>query len=108
PVQDHEELKLRMNELVKQTVAKPDEQKKLQQEARQGEKQLTEARKMYQGGKYAEAAAVARDGLKARPDSVALQTVLNQSEEKVRQASLEEARKKEAERIRAEEAAARE
>src|SRR5262249_35446377 len=41
-VQNHEELKLRMHELVKQTVAKPDDQKRLQQEGQEGEKQLNE------------------------------------------------------------------
>src|SRR5262249_52121590 len=85
-----------------QTVAKPDDQKRLQQEGQEGEKQLNEARKLFQAGKYAEAAATCREGLKRKPDSVAFQTLLNQSEEKVRQAGLEVARRPEAERARAE------
>src|SRR5262249_19688697 len=106
-VQDHQELKLRMHELVKQTVAKPDEQAKIQQEGKANEKLLNDARKLYQSGKFTEAAQASREGLKKMPSSVAFQTLLQQSEQAAQKASLEEARKKEAEKAQAEAAAAR-
>src|SRR5262249_8645075 len=105
-VQDHQELKLRMNELVKQTVAKPDEQAKLQQAGKENEKLLNDARKMYEAGKYADAATASREGLKHMPNSAAFQQLLQQSESAAQKASLEEARKKETAKHQEEAAAA--
>jgi tetratricopeptide (TPR) repeat protein len=104
-VQDHPELKLRMNELVKQTVAKPDEQAKLQQAGKDNEKLLNDARKMYEAGKYADAANASREGLKRMPNSVAFQQLLQQSESAGQKAKLEEARNREAAKQQAEAAA---
>jgi tetratricopeptide (TPR) repeat protein len=94
-VQDHQELKLRMNELVKQTVAKPEDQAKLQQAGKENEKLLNNARKLYAAGKYKEAADASGEGLKRMPNSVAFQTLLTQSEQAAQKATLEEARKQE-------------
>jgi tetratricopeptide (TPR) repeat protein len=105
-VQDHQELKLRMNELVKQTVAKPDEQAKLQQAGKDNEKLLNDARKMYEAGKYADAANASREGLKRMPNSVAFQQLLQQSESAAQKEKLEEARKQDAAKRRVEAAAA--
>jgi tetratricopeptide (TPR) repeat protein len=105
-VQDHQELKLRMNELVKQTVAKPGEQAKLQQAGKENEKLLNDARKMFEAGKYAGAATASREGLKRMPNSVAFQQLLQQSESAEQKAKLEEARKLDAAKRQAEAAAA--
>jgi tetratricopeptide (TPR) repeat protein len=105
-VQDHQELKLRMNELVKQTVAKPEEQAKLQLAGKENEKLLIDARKQYESGKYAEAAATSREGLKRMPNSVAFNQLLQQSEQAAQKAALEETRKQEAAKRQAEAAAA--
>jgi tetratricopeptide (TPR) repeat protein len=105
-VQDHQELKLRMNELVKQTVAKPDEQAKLQQAGKDNEKLLNDARKMYEAKKYADAANASREGLKRMPNSVAFQQLLQQSESAAQKEKLEEARNQDAAKRQAETAAA--
>jgi tetratricopeptide (TPR) repeat protein len=105
-VQDHQELKLRMNELVQQTVAKPDEQAKLAQTGKENEKLLNDARKLYETGKYKEAAATSREGLKRLPSSVAFQQLLQQSEQAAQKAALEEARVQEAAKWQAAMAAA--
>jgi tetratricopeptide (TPR) repeat protein len=105
-VQDHQELKLRMHELVKQTVAKPEEQAKLQQAGKENEKLLIEARKQYENGKFVEAAATSREGLTRMPNSVAFQQLLQQSEQAVQKAALEETRKQDAAKRQAEAAAA--
>lgn len=106
-VQDHNELKLRMHELAKQTGAPAGEQARLAQAGKDGEKALNEARQLQQAGKYAEAAEVARTALKASPNNVALQTLLNDSERLAKQAELEEARKQDAARRAAAAEAAR-
>jgi tetratricopeptide (TPR) repeat protein len=100
-VQDHQELKLRMNELVKQTVAKPEQQAKLAQAGKENEKLLNDARKLYETGKYKEAADASREGLKRVPNSVAFQQLLQQSEQAAQKAALEESRKQEVARQRA-------
>src|SRR5262249_50310417 len=105
-VQDHQELKLRMNELVKQTVAKPEEQAKIQQAGKENEKLLNDARKQYESGKYAEAVATSREGLKRMPNSVAFQQLLQQSELAAQKATLEETRKQETAKRQAETVAA--
>src|SRR5262249_10851378 len=105
-VQDHQELKLRMNELVKQTVAKPDEQAKIQQAGKENEKLLNEARKLYETSKYKDAADRSREGLKRMPNSAPFQQLLHQSEQAAQKAALEEARKQEIARQKAESAAA--
>ncbi len=89
-VQDHQELKLRMGELVKQTAAAaPAEQQRLQQEAQDSERVITQARRLLQQGQAAQAAAVARDGLKRHPGHPGIQAVLQQAEQKDQQAKLE-------------------
>jgi tetratricopeptide (TPR) repeat protein len=105
-VQDHQELKLRMQELAQQLGA-PKQQAQLAQQGRDGEKALNEARSLQKAGQYAQAADVARTALKTNPNSVALQTLVSQSEQQARQADLETVRKRGAERQRAEVEAAR-
>jgi tetratricopeptide (TPR) repeat protein len=102
-VQDHQEMKLRMHELAKQVGApNKDEQAKLEQQGKEREKALNEARRLLRDGKFARSAEVSRAALKQYPDNVALQTVLHDAEEQARKAALEEARKQEAARRDAE------
>jgi tetratricopeptide (TPR) repeat protein len=93
-VQDHGEMKLRMNELFDQLNLPPDQQPKAVQQAKDNEKALNDVRKLQQGGKYAQAADAARAALKGNPSSVALQRQLADSERRAEQARLEEARSK--------------
>jgi tetratricopeptide (TPR) repeat protein len=105
-VQDHPELKLRMNELVRQTLTNPTEQARLQREGKEGERQLNEARQLLKAGQPAQAAEACRAALRQHPDSVALQTLLQQAEQQTRQAALEAARQQDAQRRQALAAAA--
>ena len=107
-VQDHNELKLRMHELARQTGAPAAEQAKLAQAGKDGEKAVDQARKLQQAGNYSEAAAVSRAALKEHPGSVALQALAADNESKARQAELEAARRRDAARQQAEATAARE
>ncbi len=106
-VQDHNELKLRMHELAKQTGAAPAEQARLAQAGRDNEAALNEARRLQKSGDFARAAQVAREALKNAPNNVALQAVLTDSEQQAKRAEIEAARKQEAARRAAEAEAAR-
>jgi tetratricopeptide (TPR) repeat protein len=106
-VQDHNELKLRMRELVGQSHAAPAEQARLEQAGKRSERALDDAIRLRKGGKFAEAASVARAGLKDDPHSAALQIVLQQSEDDERRAKLEAARRQETAKLAEEAAAAR-
>ncbi|MBV9122926.1 MAG: hypothetical protein JO112_06200, partial [Planctomycetes bacterium] len=104
-VQDHQELKLRMGELAKQTrqtQADPNETARLQQDARESEQQVNTARKLVQQGNYAQAIDVCSTGLKAHPDNVALRTLLEQAQQKQRDSEAAAARKRELEQRQAE------
>jgi tetratricopeptide (TPR) repeat protein len=94
-VQDHQELKLRAGELVQQTQANPVEANRLQQEAKEQEKVLTEARKLFQAGQYPQTLSVCQEGLKRFPNHAGLQTLKQQAEQKIQQAALEQKRKQE-------------
>jgi tetratricopeptide (TPR) repeat protein len=105
-VQDHQELKLRLGELVKQTAAAaPAEQQKLQQEAQDSERVVTQARQLLQKGQAAEAAAVARDGLNRHPGHPGIQAILQQAEQQEQQAKLEAKRQQELKQQQAQAAA---
>jgi tetratricopeptide (TPR) repeat protein len=95
-VQDHEEMKLRMHELVRQMGVAPAEQTKLVKQGADSEKALGEARKLNQKGDYAAAVEVVKAALKSNPDNFALQTLLIESEAKAKQKALEDQRAKEA------------
>ncbi|MCI0431233.1 MAG: hypothetical protein L0210_11935, partial [Rhodospirillales bacterium] len=101
-VQDQNELKLRMQELVKQT-SSPADQPRLAQQGKESEKVLNDARRLMQAGQHTKAAETAQAGLKQDPNNVALQTLVQQA----RQAEQEAARRREADRVRAEAEAAR-
>jgi tetratricopeptide (TPR) repeat protein len=105
-VQDHNEIKLRMNELARQVGANPDDRAKLAQQGKESEKALTDARKLLKAGSYTQAAAVARSALKETPDNPALQAVQQEAEQKARQVALAEAQRRQAEARKAEQAAA--
>jgi hypothetical protein len=96
-VQDQQELKLRMGELVRQTQSNPADQNRLQQEAKETERILNEARQHYQAGRSAQAIAVCQDGLKRFPNHAGLRALLQQAEEQARQADLEKKRRQEIE-----------
>ena len=104
-VQDHEELKLRMSELVQQTRSTPAEQDRLKREAAEKEKVLTEARRLLQAGQAAQAATACREGLKRFRDHAGLQALLQQAEGQLRQAELDQQRRREAEARQAQAAA---
>jgi tetratricopeptide (TPR) repeat protein len=104
-VQDHQELKLRMNELVRQINGKPAEQEQLAQQGKNSEKALTEARKLLKAGSFTQAAATARSALKDNPDNTALQSVKQEAEQKARQVALAQAQQREAEARKAQLAA---
>lgn len=105
-VQDHQELKLRLGELVQQTAAAaPAEQQRLQQEAQDSERVVTQARQLLQKGQSAQAAAVARDGLKRHPGHAGIQAILQQAEQQERQAKLEAKRQEELKQQQAQAAA---
>jgi hypothetical protein len=95
-VQDQQELKLRVGELVGQTQSNPAEQQRLQQEAKETEAILNEARKLYQAAQYAKTVTVCQDGLKRHPGHAGLQTLLQQADQQARQVGLEEKRRQEA------------
>src|SRR5262249_52404664 len=107
-VQDHSEMKLRMNELFDQLNLPPEQQAKVAQQAKDNEKLLNDVRRLQQDGKYAQAADAARAALKANPSSVALQQQLADNERRAEQVRLEEARKRDEQHRQAELAAARE
>jgi tetratricopeptide (TPR) repeat protein len=105
-VQDQQELKLRMGELVKQTAAAaPAEQQRLQQDAQDSERVITQARRLLQQGQAAQAAVVARDGLKRHPGHPGIQAILQQAEQQDQQAKLEAKRQQELKAQRAQAAA---
>jgi tetratricopeptide (TPR) repeat protein len=106
-VQDHNELKLRMQELVGQTTGTPAQAKQLAQAGRDSEKMVNDARQLLQAGKYAEASAAAKAGLQKYPGNVALQSLQAQADQQVEKARLEEARRQEAARQAAQAEAAR-
>jgi hypothetical protein len=106
-VQDHAEMKLRMQELVNQATGTPAQAKQLAQDGKDSEKALNDARRLLQAGKYAEAGAAAAAGLQKYANNVALQTVQTQADRQVLQARLEEARRQEAARQAAQAEAAR-
>lgn len=100
-VQDQAEMKLRMQELVRQTGAGKAEQTRLVQEGKDSEKTLTAARQQLKAGNAAAAANLARTALQASPRNVALQSVLQQAEQQQRQAELQQQRRRDEERLRA-------
>lgn len=100
-VQDHQELKLRMGELVRQTTADAAGAAALQTETRESEARVNEARRLVSAGQYARAANVCKEGLKARPDNVALQALLAEADRKDQQAKLVEEQRRLQERTRA-------
>jgi tetratricopeptide (TPR) repeat protein len=91
-VQDHQELKLRMHELVRQIGAKPAEQKKLQEQGKATEKALNEARRLLKANGPGKAAEL----LRTLPASVGQQSLLAEAQAKQRLAAFDEARRKEA------------
>src|SRR5207253_10228377 len=97
-VQDHQELKLRMAELAKQTRSEPAELARLQQEAKESEQLVNEARRPAKAGQTAQAVEVARNGLKKYPNNVALRTLVPQAEQQSQVAAAEKARHQEAAR----------
>jgi hypothetical protein len=94
-VQDHQELKLRAGELVQQTQASPTEASRLQQESKEQEKMLNDARKLFQAGQYQPTVSVCQEGLKRFPNHAGLQSLKQQAEQKIQQAGQEEKRKQE-------------
>jgi tetratricopeptide (TPR) repeat protein len=106
-VQDHNEMKLRMQELVGQATGTPAQAKQLAQDGRDSEKAVNDARKLLQAGKFAEASAAAKAGLQKYPNNVALHTLQAQADQQLEKARLEEARHQEAARQAAQAEAAR-
>jgi hypothetical protein len=106
-VQDHAELKLRMNELVQQTLTDPAQRARLQQQGKESEKCINQARQLLSNGQFAQAIQVCQATLAQRPDDKAVAALMQQAEQQARQAALEETRRRELERTEAIAAAAR-
>jgi tetratricopeptide (TPR) repeat protein len=106
-VQDHNEIKLRMQELVRQTGAGAQEQARLARAGAATEKALTEARKQLAAGDAARSAATARAALQAAPGNVALLALAQQAEQQKKQADLDAARRAAAQHASADIEAAR-
>jgi tetratricopeptide (TPR) repeat protein len=86
-VQDHAELKLRMHELVRQTLGNPADAARMQAEAKASEERVNEARRLLQAGQPARAAEVCRTGLKQDSSHVGLKALLSKAEQQDRQVS---------------------
>jgi tetratricopeptide (TPR) repeat protein len=97
-VQDHAEMKLRMQELVAQATGTPAQAKQLAQDGRECEQAVNDARRLLQAGKYAEASAAARAGLQKYPNNVALKSLQAQADQHAGKAALEAARQQQAAR----------
>jgi tetratricopeptide (TPR) repeat protein len=106
-VQDHNEMKLRMQELVAQATGTPAQAKQLAQDGRDSEKAVNDARRLLQAGKHAEASAAAGAGLQKYPNNVALKALQAQADQQAAKTRLEEARRQEAAREAAQAEAAR-
>ncbi|HEV3084665.1 MAG TPA: hypothetical protein VGY66_33185 [Gemmataceae bacterium] len=105
-VQDHNEMKLRMDELARQVGAPPAEQARLAQQGKQNEQAIKDARALIQNGNYTRAAAVTQQALKDSPRDVALQSLQQEAEQKARQVALAETQRRAVEARQAEAAAA--
>jgi hypothetical protein len=84
-VQDHNEMKLRMAELVQQLRGDPNQSATLVQNAQTNERQLNDLRRLLREGKAGEAVQLGRTGLKTRPNDVALRTLVLQAEKQAQQ-----------------------
>lgn len=102
-VQDHTELKLRMQELVRQTAADPAERARIEQRGKESERLINEARRLMRDGQGTQAVQVCQTALQQSPDNAALQALLQQA----KQVSQEETRRNEYERAQAVASAAR-
>jgi tetratricopeptide (TPR) repeat protein len=96
-VQDHNEMKLRLDELARQVLANPAEQARLAAQGKENEHALASAKKLLQAGNFSQAAAVAGEALKKAPKDVALHAVQQEAEQKARQVALAESQRREAE-----------
>ncbi len=92
-VQDHLELKLRLNELAIQLSAPGDKGRLCAQQGAASEKALNDARALLKAGQPAQAAVVGAQGLEIAPQSAALRTVLAQAEGEIEHAKIEQQRK---------------
>jgi hypothetical protein len=106
-VQDHNEIKLRMQELVRQTGAGAQEQAQLARAGAATEKALTEARQQLAAGDPARSAVTARAALQVAPGNVALLALAQQAEQQKKQADLDAARRAVAQRASADAEAGR-
>ena len=97
-VQDQNEMKLRLPELVRQTLGTKEQAQEIARQGADSEKVIAEARKQLQAGRYAEASQTARAGLRNYPNSPALQSIQVEADKRAEQARLEEARRQEQER----------
>ncbi len=97
-VQDQNEMKLRLPELVRQTLGTKEQAQVIARQGADSEKVITEARKHLQAKRYAEASQTASAGLLKYPNSPALQSIQAEAEKEAQKARLEEARRQEQER----------
>ncbi|MFM7151979.1 MAG: hypothetical protein ACKO23_19295, partial [Gemmataceae bacterium] len=91
---DQQELKLRIGELARQIGANSADQQNMVKKAASSEKTLNEARGLL-AANPARAAEVARKGLEADPENVALRSLVTEADKRVRLARLEEQRRAE-------------
>jgi tetratricopeptide (TPR) repeat protein len=106
-VKDHHELKLRVAELASQAIQPPAQRDRLQRQARENEKLISQARQLVKAGQTGLAVVWCQAGLKEQPGNVGMRTVLAQAEQQIQQAALEEKRQREFQARQAQLAAAR-
>ncbi|MBL8799029.1 MAG: hypothetical protein JNM56_34405 [Planctomycetia bacterium] len=106
-VQDHNEMKLRMAELVQQLRGDPGRSNVLVQQSQENERQLNEVRRLLREGQAAQAVQVGQNALRTRPNDVALRTLVLQAEKQAQQQAAADRAKQEAAKRQSELAAAR-
>jgi tetratricopeptide (TPR) repeat protein len=106
-VQDHNEMKMRLPELVRQTLGTKEQATEIAKQGADSEKVIADARKLLQAGRYAEANQAASAGLVKYPTSTALKSIQAEAEKQAQKDRLEEARRQEQERQAATAAAAK-
>lgn len=101
-VQDHNDIKLRMPEIVSQLRGDPHQSDQMQKDSQERERELNEVRKLLREGKAGLALDLGRKSLERRPNDVAMRTLVAQAEQLVKQQTIADTRLKETEKHQAE------
>ncbi|MCI0464360.1 MAG: tetratricopeptide repeat protein [Gemmataceae bacterium] len=101
-VHDPAELKLRLGELARLTLMNPAERQRYEEQSRPVETLLVEARKSSDRGELTVALGLFQKAAGLRPGSIEIQVLLQKTNRRAELAALEEARRREFERVQAE------